>query len=217
MVRAALRHDFIGWQVQAVGLGIFLQGAFVVLTAPGGQPLILLKQRADHPANRLVASVHIDGGEHSLHGVGQNAGLLAAAGLLLAMAHQQISAQVQRAGNHTERAFAHQRGAAGGQFALVQVGVFLVQHVADAKLQHRVAQKFQALVVRQLCGGMRQRQAQVGRVPEGIAQGLLQTLHRSALLFFGMAAPPTGVPLGAPECRGVTGASRCSLPHRQRF
>ena len=184
MIRAALRHDLIGGQVQAVGLGVFLQGALVILAAPGGQAFLFLKQHADHPPRRFIASIHIDRRQHGLHGVGQNAGLLAAAGLLLAMAHQQISAQVQRAGNHAERAFAHQRGAAGGQFALVQVGVFRVQHVADAKLQHRVAQKFQALVVRQLCGGMRQRQAQVGRVPEGIAQGLLQTLHIDDAPFF---------------------------------
>ena len=33
-----------------MGLGVFLQGAFVVLAAPGGQALIVLKQRADDPA-----------------------------------------------------------------------------------------------------------------------------------------------------------------------
>ena len=196
MVRAALRHDFIGGQVQAMGLGVFLQGAFVVLAAPGGQALIVLKQRADDPADRLVAPVHIDGRQHGLHGVGQNAGLFTPAGLLLPVAHEQVTAQVQRPGDGAERALAHQRGAAGGQFALVQVRIFLIQHVADAKLQHRVAQKFQALVVRQLCGGMRQRQAQVGRVPEGIAQGLLQTLHIDDAPFLRDGCAPNGCAAG---------------------
>ena len=80
---------------------------------------------------------------------------------------------VQAARGDLQRALLHAARAQARELALRQVGILLVEPDARAELQHRVAQKFQALVVRQLCGGMRQRPAQQFGVPEMIIQLLL--------------------------------------------
>ena len=81
--------------------------------------------------------------------VGEDRGLVAAAGALLAAAEQEVLAEAERAGHVGERAHVDDGGAQLGQLALGQVGVVAVQRVGDDEAEHRVAEELQPLVVGQ--------------------------------------------------------------------
>jgi pyrroline-5-carboxylate reductase len=65
-------------------------------------------------------------------------------------------------------------GAHAGQVAFVGAGKSLVEQGRNGGLQHRVAEKLEALVVVGTGAAMGQRSAQQARLQEAVAQALLQ-------------------------------------------
>ncbi len=92
-----------------------------------------------------------------------------AAGFHLARAQDQRAAQVQAARDRRQRRFAHQLGAGAGQCAFVGLGPARVQRFGDDQPDQRIAQEFQALVVRRAGAAMGQGLLEQARVREGMA------------------------------------------------
>ena len=90
----------------------------------------LVEQLVDDPVGGVEAVLEVDGAEQRLERVGEDAGLVPAAGGLLAAAEQQVGAEPVRAdaaGDVGQRAHVHDRGAQLGQLALGEVGVLAVE------------------------------------------------------------------------------------------
>ena len=94
----------------------------------------------------LDAPVQIQGAEHGLQPVGQDARLLPAARELLAAAEHDGPAQAQPSGHVRQRRHVDHRRAELGQLALGETGEPPVRQVGDHQSQHRVAQELQTLV-----------------------------------------------------------------------
>ena len=106
-------------------------------------------RRCTSAAARVEAAVEVDRAEQRLEGVGQDRGLVAAAGALLAAAEPDVAAEVELAAHLGQRAHVDHRGAQLGQLALGQVGVVAVERVGDDQAEHGVAEELQPLVGRQ--------------------------------------------------------------------
>ena len=79
--------------------------------------------------------------------VGEDRGLVAAAGLLLAAAEPQVRAEADAARDLGERDGRHQARPPLGELALVEVGVLGVEHDRHGLTEDRVAEELEALVV----------------------------------------------------------------------
>src|SRR5690606_5562064 len=88
------------------------------------------------------------GSEQGLRRICEDRIFIAAAGLLFATTEQQVLPQAEAAGNLSERNRRNDSGTALGELTFGHIGEGLVQHRRDGKAENRVAQEFEALVVR---------------------------------------------------------------------
>ena len=118
--------------------------------AEGGR---LGHQRVEEAVHELAGGLdarrQVDRADDGLDGVGEDRGLVAAAGGLLAAAEADVVAEAEGAADVGQRAHVDDGGAQLGQLALAGVGVRVVERVGDDQAEHRVAEELQALVVRQ--------------------------------------------------------------------
>ena len=89
-----------------------------------------------------------------LHGVGQDRRLLPPAGQLLALAEQEVLADVELLGHLGQGHRVHDRLADLGEVALGEVRVGAVHVVGDDQAEHGVAEELEALV-RRVAGVLR--------------------------------------------------------------
>src|SRR5262245_11591190 len=138
----------LGGLVEASGRQL-LEAALVVLAA-GPTGVRLRDPAAEQPQHEVVglahAGRHVDRAEHGLERVGQDRRLLAAAGLLLALAEQQVVAEVELVGHLGQRDGVDGRLAAVGQLALAEPGVGVEGMVGDDGPEHRVAEELEPFV-----------------------------------------------------------------------
>ena len=107
------------------------------------------KSRCTTSAETSKPPAEVDRADHRLDGVGEDRGLVAAAGRLLAAAELDVLAEADAAADLGQRAGVDDRGAQLGQPALGEVGVGAVERLGDDDAEHRVAEELQALVGRQ--------------------------------------------------------------------
>ena len=118
----------------------------------GARAQQVVEQPVHQLARDLQPVLEVHRADQGLGGVGQDAGLVAAAGQLLAAAQVQVCAQPvagQPRGDAGQRVHVHHAGAQLGQLPLGQVRVVPVQPLGDHDAQHRVAEELQPLVGRQ--------------------------------------------------------------------
>ena len=129
----------------------------------------LLHERVEQPVHHLGggldAAGEVDRPDDRLDGVGQDRGLVATAGGLLAAAQLDVLAEVEVAGHAREGAGVDDRGAQLGQPSLGEVRVGRVERLGHDDAQHRVAQELQALV-----GGEAAVLVRVGPVRQGAVE-----------------------------------------------
>ena len=90
--------------------------------------------------------LQVDRADDRLDGVGEDRGLVATAGGLLAAAELDVLAELDLAGHVGQGAGVDDRGAQLGQPPLGEVGVGDVERLGHHDPEHRVAQELQALV-----------------------------------------------------------------------
>ena len=150
MVRAAFL-DVVFGRAQNLRRGQLLQRRFPV------QARAQARRAGDHRVEQAVhervrrreALVQVNGADDRLQGVGQDRGLVPAAGALLALAQADITAELQPAGDAREGAHVDDGRAQLGQLALGQIRVRAKQGVGHDQPEHGVAQELQPLVRRQ--------------------------------------------------------------------
>ena len=101
---------------------------------------------------RAATSMSVDEehrADERLEGVGEDRGLVAAAGRLLALAEHDVLPEVERPGDVGERAHVDDGRAQLGQLPLGEVGVLAVERLGDDETQHGVTEELEALVVGQ--------------------------------------------------------------------
>src|SRR5579884_830292 len=185
MVRPLVAHLVAGHLVEAAG-GELLEPGLVVLPAGafggGGDPLA---EQAHHElVGGVPPAVEIGGGQHRLHGVGQDRGLLPAAGQTLALAEEHERAELDLGGQLGEDAGVDHRRPHLGQLALREVREGAVDVVGDDQAEDGVAQELQPLVrlERRVLGAERpvgQGAGQQLPVLEGSPQQILQPVERA--------------------------------------
>ena len=108
-----------------------------------------VEEQVDDLGGALEAAGEVDRPDHGLDRVGEDRGLLAATGGVLAAAELDVVAEPDGAADPGQGAGVDDRRAQLGQVALGQVGVGAVERLGDDDAEHRVAEELQALVGRQ--------------------------------------------------------------------
>ncbi len=111
------------------------------------------------------AELHVDRTEEGLDGVGQDRGLVATTGRLLAATEAYVVADAKSAGHDGQCLGTDDGRAQLGQLTFWQVGVVGEQGVGDDEPEHRVAEELEALVVGHSAVLVRER---------AVRQGMLQ-------------------------------------------
>ncbi len=176
VVGASFPGDMVADALLVVLLHHLLQAGFVVLA----RRLATAHKAQDEPPGRLHAAVQVDGGNDGLEGVAEDGGAAPPAADVLPLAKAQVLPKAYLPGKARQRALANQRGPAAGELPLGQGGLLVEEMVGHGDGQHRIAQKFEALVVGYfgftLVGeaGVGEGVGQQFRVLEVIADGLFQ-------------------------------------------
>lgn len=138
-----------GW-VGGLGLEEFLEFAFGVVE--GGDGFEFAKGVAKGAENVLagfvVAAVEEDGAEEGFVGVGEVGGTVAAAGGFFAAGKDEVFAKSEAFGLGGEGAAVDHLGAGFGERAFADAGEAGVEFAGEDEAEDRVAEEFQALVVR---------------------------------------------------------------------
>src|SRR5215208_4558176 len=147
-VVGALLLDGVGGHPAQAGGGQLLERGLVVEGRPPPRRLHhpVLEQPAHQGGRPGEALVEVDGPEHGLEGVGQDRGLVPAAGQLLAPAQPHGVADAQLAGHLGEHVHVDRGRPQLGQLALGQVGEGAVDDVGDDQAEHGVAEELEPLV-----------------------------------------------------------------------
>ena len=173
MGRAFLPQGFIGGIAEALALDIFLQSAL-------GVGLPRLSTVADQSVHHVPCGVHppvqIHGGQYSLKRVAQHGRIRPPARDFAAAVHHQRFAHVNRRRGLRQLFLPHQLLPQARHGPLVHFRVIGVNFFAHAKLQHRVAQKFQPLVMLVPQGWMGERLPEQGGLFECVANRPLEGL-----------------------------------------
>ena len=109
----------------------------------------------------------------------RSASATTAAALRLALTQEQRLAEIEPAGQPGEPGGRYDRRSAGAQVALVLLGMSGVERLGDGKVDHRISQELEALVVTG-------RLVTVLVMPAGVDEGLLEQVEVTD----GQAAPP---------------------------
>ena len=110
------------------------------------------QQRAGEGAHAVHAGVQEERPHQRFEGGAEQRRSPGAASLGFAAPQAHRLAQVDQLGESRQGFGAHQRRAHPGEVALAHLGVLIIQPGADQKIEHRITQKFQALVVFQRFG-----------------------------------------------------------------
>lgn len=147
MIRTRTR-DQIGRRAEAALGCEFLESRLVVLpSGPLGTEGDVVDHQIQHELlGRLPAGVDENGTEKSLQRVGQDRFFLAAAGLILALAEQQMVTDVDSSADVSERRGVDDRSPQFGELPLGKVGVVVVDEVGDSQPENGVAQELEALI-----------------------------------------------------------------------
>jgi hypothetical protein len=105
------------------------------------------EERCQHALRPIRPLAQRERARHRLEGGGEDGGPGRAAGLGLPPAQPEISVDADLEGQRGQGVAVHERGAAGGEEALVLIGVTVVQEAADGQANDGVAVELQALVV----------------------------------------------------------------------
>ena len=183
MVRSALPGQNIRELFFPVLLDDLLEFRLVVFKSDG----VLFDGVHDKPEHKgaggFDAAVQIDRRDDRLKGVGQDAGAVPAAGLLLALAEEHVRAEVQFPGEVAAGFLADRGGAELGELPLRHVAEVVEEGVRGDEAEDGVAEELEALVVlvpRPLLvgiGGVGQRRVQEREVLEGVPEFLFQLVE----------------------------------------
>jgi hypothetical protein len=131
----------------------------------------------DHLCGVVEAAAEVDRADHGLDRVGEDRGLVAAAGRLLALAELDVIAQADGAGHLGQGAGVDDGRPQLGQQPLGQRGLGEVEGLGDDHPEHRVAEELQPLV-----GGQATVLVRIGPVRQGKVQQLVGQLRTAELL-----------------------------------
>jgi hypothetical protein len=187
MRRPRFQHATVDRRELALGLKFFLQRALGIaaglIAFAAYRRQRRLHQAQDNRARAFPAGLRIDRADHRLHRVRQDRAALSSLAVFLAPAEDEMVAQAQLLGQGLEMMPVHEPGAQHRQPAFGQLGKATVKLRRHRELQHRVAQEFQPLIVRQLLpffmpeGGMRQGLAQQHLIGKSMSQPLLKLVE----------------------------------------
>src|SRR5439155_487808 len=105
-----------------------------------------LEQALDQLASGIETQVDVDGTENGFQRVGEDARLVAAAGLLLALAQQDDRPQVEVACHVRERRHVHDRRAELREITLGHARVHPVRQIGHDQAEHRITQELEPFV-----------------------------------------------------------------------
>src|SRR6478672_279504 len=227
VVGALVRDDVLGDAEGVLGGELLEAGLPVQAGAESGG---VLHQRVEEQVHDLAGGLEpaaeVDRADERLDRVGQDRGLVAPAGGLLAPAELDVPAEVDGAGHLGEGAGVHDRGPQLREAALGEVRVGAEQRVGDDHAEHRVAEELQALVGRQAAVLVGERPVGQGAVEQlgvqlGVAEPLTQVVVVLVALLAGHARAvrlrqrtwrrSARAPYW-PHC-GQARCGRCLLPH----
>ena len=140
--------DLIGGRAK-VSLGRhFLEAGFVVLPSRplGSERDVFEEQVEDEHSCSLPPGVEEDGAEHCLEGIREDRFLFPAAGLVFALAQQQLWADADPPTDFSERGGVHNRSSQLRELTLGKVGVVVVDVIGDGEPEHCIAEKLEALI-----------------------------------------------------------------------
>ena len=120
----------------------------------------LAEQRAHHGARGLEAAVEKRRADHRLQRVGEDRRPARAAALQLALAQQQLRAEVEAPRDRGERLLVDEVRAQPRELAFGQLRKLVVELERDDAVQHAVAEELQPLVVGRAVAAVGQRAAQ---------------------------------------------------------
>lgn len=141
--------------------------------------------------HHLQPAIEVHGANERLEGVGQGGRAPATPVVLVAAPHHQVIAEANPAGVLSERPAGDEPGAELGEVSLVHIREAPEEMLAGDKLQHRVAEVFEPLVVEvnllrlMTQAGVGERFGQQQRVAEFVADLLLKRVHPGAKLMAG--------------------------------
>src|SRR5439155_25104140 len=147
VVRPPLDHAVLREPPHVLGGQLLEDGLVIPLALSpdvGGDPRP--EQPLDQRGGLLEAQVDVDRAQHRLQGVGQDAGLVPAPRLLLALAQEDGIAQSELASHLRQHGHVHHGRSQLGQLALRAVGEGPVDQVRHNQPEHRVTQELQPLV-----------------------------------------------------------------------
>jgi hypothetical protein len=150
VVRALVGDDVLG-DTEAPLRGELLERRLPVQPRAerGGGVDERVEEAVDERRGGLDAAGEVDGADDGLDGVGDDRGLLATAGGLLATTELDVVAEPDRPADLGERAGVDDGGAQLRQPTLGEVGVLQVQRLGDDDAEDRVTEELEALVRRQ--------------------------------------------------------------------
>ncbi len=113
-----------------------------------------LDQRRQPALHRAHALIEIQRAEHGFKRIGQQGLARPAAAARFAFAQPQVIAQANLIRQFAQFLGAHQRRSDGGQPPFGEIGILPKEPVRHDEIEHRIAQKFQPLVVFRFYFGM---------------------------------------------------------------
>ena len=151
--------DVVSGQCNLAALQILLQQGFGVLA----KRLRIHRlhdrviQLGDRGARGLKSAIQKNGTEQGFQRVGQNRGTAESAAFELAFAQFQEARQINPLRYFIQRLLFDQVGTQARQIAFVQFGIALIQQMRHGAIEHTVAEKLQAFVMRRAVAAVGQR------------------------------------------------------------
>jgi len=189
VVRPRFRNDFVAGHLAESASAPFLQGALEI--APGFRCVDAGEERLiealDDGRRTVEPSVDVDGGNQRLHRIGEDGDFRAAAGEVFTVSEEQAFPEADGFRQFRQLLLVDRGGPEPREQALLRVRETLHQEVADDQLQHSVAEKFEAFIVRGDRGGVLVEvgpvddgRLQTGSVAETVAEILRQPIEARA-------------------------------------
>ena len=163
-------------QRQGARLRPFLKLGLGILRRPHCRAHQRPPETMDEAPGRIQTAIQIEGGDHGLAAVGQQARIAGATGFLFAPRNLDKGTQINLLRHVREGIAADQKRKPAGKGSFIFAGIGLVEKLRNDEPEHAVAEKLQALIRRATAAGMagdtgvRQRLLKQGRVGEGMLQ-----------------------------------------------
>ena len=147
---------------------------------------ILARLREHDAARSHVVRVEVDCADERFVCVGERRAAFATAGGFLAAAHHQVPAEIEPLGVNFQAVARDEAGAHLGELPLAEFRKMIEQPLGEDELEHRIAEKFETLVVEVMPlrlvpdGRMRERLRKQERIAELVFQSHFERIHRRA-------------------------------------